>query len=161
MKLARVEHWRCGEPIGWKGTPGSTYVWVPEDMNEEVFEDICEKARKAYLDTEAEFKKLAPVSPPGYGGSIQGWPDIATVADIRADYAKKEKAYKEYHEKGSAARKPFSWHLQQAHSGIKLFHEVKPEIDIELSWGHAHGTTLELGATQISDYPIPTDEDEL
>lgn len=27
MKLARIEHWRCGEPISWKGR-GYTYIWV-------------------------------------------------------------------------------------------------------------------------------------
>jgi hypothetical protein len=160
MKLARVEHWRCDEPVGWKDSSGSTYVWVPDDMTADSFENLCDDARTAYLAAEDEVKKLAPVRSPGYVGTIQGYADTATVAEVKAAHEASVAAWKVYEDKRITARRPFSWHLQQA-SGwtIKLFWEVKPELDYELSWGHRHGDTLDYGATVIGDYPPSKDED--
>lgn len=161
MKLARIEHWKCGEPVGWKNTSGSTYVWVPDDMTEDELDNLSEAARKAYLAVEEEFKKISPPYPPGYGASVEHYPDAWTVAQIKADHSAKEKVYYQYQDKAALARKPFSWHLQQASGGtIKLFWEIEPAISTELHWGHQHGTTIEYGATQFGDYP-PDEDDGL
>jgi hypothetical protein len=161
MKLARIEHWRCGEPIGWKNGSGSTYVWVPDSMTEEEFSTFCENARQSYLLVEEGFKKKAPVYPPGYGPSIEHYPDTMTVAEIKADHAKKTAAYKTYTDECNRARKPYSWHLQLVSGGtIRLFYDVKPELEYELSWGHRHGTTIEHSGTDFGDYPPKTEDED-
>lgn len=163
MKLARIEHWRCGEPMYYKGHNGSTYVWVPKDMTAEELDALCEEAQKAYLDTEREMKSAAPVAPPGYSGFVtNATPDDMTVGELRAQHEKQTQAYKEYQALVEKSRKPFGWHLHQVSGGEVLqFWGEKPELEVELSWGHNHGTTIDHSPTEIGDYPFPQDEDEL
>jgi hypothetical protein len=164
MKLARVEHWRCGEPVGGLRGCSSTYVWVPDEMTEDEFTGLCETARESYLEIEDNWKKSAPVyAPPGYSPNVQGYPPGKTVAEIMAEYEDKVKAWKAYEEMRVASRQPFAWHLQQASGDrIRLFWQVEPEISVELDWGHRHGDTLDYGETDIggNDYP-PDESDDL
>lgn len=162
MKLARIEHWRCGEPMHWRGRNGSTYVWVPDDMAAEELDSLCEQAREAYLAAEREFKAATPVAPPGYGASIApNTPDTATVGELKAEYEAKAKAYKEHQALVERSRKPFAWHLSQASGGaVVQFWENKPEVEVELSWGHSHGVAIDHSPTSLADYPFPEDEDD-
>ena len=164
MKLARIEHWRCGEPINWRGREsGYTYVWVADDMTVVELEKLCDEARSSYLDTEAAYKKLTPITPPGYGVNVlTGTPDTMTVGELRAEHAAKEKAYKEWQARQSEARKPFAYWLELHGSGrIKQFHEERPAIVVELLWGHNHGVTIDYSSTRIADYPFPEEEDDV
>src|SRR5271170_7804886 len=79
--IASVNHYRCDQPAGKWGL--TTYVWVPKTMTQDEFEALCEKARKAYFETEAELKKLLPALPPGYGPQYDKHPD-KTVAEVKA-----------------------------------------------------------------------------
>ncbi len=159
-KLAKIQHYRCGEPI-WR--EGYTYVWVPESWDGLTLQDYVDAAQKSYLETENEFKKLAPVPPPGYGVTITpSTPDSATVAELKAEHAVKEKAYKEYQAMVDKSRKPFAWHLKQVSGGAVLqFWENEIRLTAEANWGHQHGTTIEYGSTKLQDYPFPKDEDDL
>ena len=159
MRLARIKHYRCGEPAGKWGL--STYVWVPADMDSDELQGFVSAARDAYLDAERAAKETPGCKPPGYGPTIYpNTPDTTTVAELRAEYEKNAQAYKEYNERVDKARKPFAWHLQQV-SGFRIlqFHENIPDMEVECHWGHNHGTTIDYGATEITDYP-PTENDE-
>jgi hypothetical protein len=161
-KLARIDHERCGESIGWKNGTGYTYVWVSDGVGEDALSALCEKARKSYFDAEDALKKLAPVSPPGYGGTIKGYADGTTVAEIKADYVKKKAAYKDYQELVQKSRKPFSWHLREVSGGlVTLFSDTEPTLECSFDWGHRHGTTVDYGETKMGDYPPATENDEL
>jgi hypothetical protein len=162
MKLARIEHWRCGEPISWKHGTGYTYVWVPIDMSEEELDALCEEAQKSYLDTEHEFKKQAPVSPPGYGAIIApNTPDTITVGELRAEYEERAKAYKAYNEHVDTSRKSFAWHLKKVSGGTIIeFWAEKPDLETKLSWGHNHGVTIDHSPTNTGDYPFPQAEED-
>jgi hypothetical protein len=164
MKLARIEHYRCGEPISWKNGSGYTYVWVPDDMSAEELDALCEAAQKSYLDTEAEFKKADPPYPPGYGAAISAaTPDTMTVGELRKEYEAAAEAYKVHQELRDKHRKPFAWHLKEVSGGTVLqFWKNQPDLKVELDWGHNHGVTIEYSPTNIGDYPFPeNDEDEL
>ena len=164
MKLARIEHWRCGEPISWRGGGGYTYVWVPDEMTTEELDVLCDRAQKSYLNTEAEFKKLAPISPPGYGASIMpNTPDTKTVGELKAEHEAQTKAYKEYQAMVEKARRGFAWHLkQESDNTILQFWEKDADLQVELSWGHNHGVTIDHSPTRTADYPFPknTDDDD-
>jgi hypothetical protein len=163
MKLARIEHWRCGEPMNWRGGGGYTYVWVPDEMSAEELDALCEQAQKAYLDAEHAFKTAEHAPPPSYGPLINnGTPDDKTVGQLRMEHAEQAKAHKEYQELVSKSRKPFAWHLNQASGGtVVQFWENPPDLKVELSWGHNHGVTLEHSPTLMADYPFPESEDDL
>ena len=163
MKLARIEHWRCGEPISWKhGSTGYTYVWVPDDMDEQELDVLCDEAQASYLNTEHEFKKLAPVSPPGYGATISSnTPDTKTVGELRAEYETQAKSYKEHQVAVEKSRKSFAWHLKEVSGGTIIeFWAEKPDLETKLEWGHNHGVTIEHSPTVLGDYPFPQAEDD-
>lgn len=157
--LARIQHFRCGEPAGKWGV--STYVWVPQAMTEDEFKELCDKARESYLNAEREYKDAAPTVPPGYGPTIMpGMPDTMTVGALRADYEKRAAEHKAYQELITKSRKSFGKHLTEVSDGrIKLFWEVQPVLDTEVSWGHNHGMTIDYEGTKIGDYPPEENED--
>jgi hypothetical protein len=164
MKLAKVDHFRCGQPAGKWGL--TTYVWVPDEMTEHDFGVLCETARATYLDREEEAKIFAP-PPPGYGPTISpATPDNTTVAELRAEYEAKAKAHKDYTDKQSAARKSFAELLIELSEGkIAYFWNGPVSLTHELSWGHNHGVRVEYGETKVKDFPPKGDdldlEDEL
>jgi hypothetical protein len=162
MKLARIEHWRCGEPISWKGGGGYTYVWVADEMTAEELETLCGHARTSYLDAERAAKAATPVAPPGYGAQIMpGIPDDKTVGELRREYDALAKAYKEYQETCDRARKPFGHWLQLHSNGtVKLFWNNEPALQVEIDWGHNHGVTIDHSPTKLQDYPFPQEHDE-
>jgi hypothetical protein len=159
MKLARIEHWRCGEPIGWKDTPGSTYVWVPDDLTEQEFEDLCERARKEYFRSADELKKLIPTSPSGYGPQFENFPDL-TVKEVLAIHAEKKKAWDEQQAKRKAAQRSFTEILKDISGGIiKSFWDTTFPLDVKVDWGHNHGVDIQTGAENLGDFhPDGSDE---
>ena len=162
MKLARIEHWRCGEPMYWRNGGGYTYVWVDDEMTEGEFEALTEQARSLYLEHEQSLKAEAPVQPPGYGATIMpNTPDDKTVGELKAEYEAEAAAYKEYQKKVEAGRRPFAYWLESLGNGkVKQFHNERPALNVELSWGHNHGVTIDHSPTRIGDYPFPQDEDD-
>ena len=160
MKLARVEHVRCGQPAGKWGI--STYVWVPDTMTADELQQHVDTAIKTYLEAEDEFKRTAALQPPGYGPTIQpGMPDNMTVGELRANYEAAAFAYKEYQKQLDLSRKGFAWHLKQASgSAILQFWDHKLDTTAEADWGHRHGTHVEYDETIINDFPEPQGEDK-
>ncbi len=161
MKLARIEHWRCGEPVGWKDGSGSTYVWVPEDLTEAEFDDLCDRAQKAYFASVEELKRLIPTSPCGYGPQFENFPD-KTVKEVVALHAEKKKAWDEQQAKRKAAQRSFTEILKDISGGvIKSFWDTTFALTAQLSWGHRHGEDIDMGPTKVRDfYPGGAEDDE-
>lgn len=158
MQIARIDHYRCAQPAGKWGL--HSYVWIPDGMTEDELGVLCESARTVYLDNEKAWKDASPTHPPGYGASVEHYPDTMTVAEIKAAHADKEKAYKDYETKRADARKSFAKLLTEVSNGtIKMFWNEPPAVKYELDWGHNHGTTIEYGDTKVPDFP-PEEDDE-
>lgn len=156
MKLARIEHWRCDEPVGWKNGTGNTFVWVPDDLTEAELEALCEKAQAEYFRAADELKKLVPTSPCGYGPRFENFPD-KTVAEVLAIHAEEKAKWDGQQAKRKAAQRSFTEILKDISGGvIKAFWEIKLPLNIELHWGHRHGQDLDMGATKIGDF-TPSD----
>jgi len=154
MKLAKVDHYRCGQPAGKWGL--TSYVWVPDDMSEHEFGLLCSAARDKYLDIEQEWKKATPP----YVPATDKYPDTWTLADVRADQKKHETDYAEYQQKQRAARKSFVELLVEvSNSAIIQFWKEEPTLKHEVDWGHQHGVTIDMGETKFGDFP-PTEEEE-
>lgn len=162
MKLARIEHYRCGEPMGWKNGTGYTYVWVPDDYTPERLQEVVDQARQSYIDIEHEFKKNTPPPSPSWGSvNVSNYPDTMSVAEIKLDVKKRDDAYKDYRDQCDIARKPFAWHLKKASGDVILeFHENKPTILADCDWGHNHGIELEHSPTFIGDFPFEVEDED-
>lgn len=149
MKLALVQHERCGETDYGYGT----YVWVSDEMTEEQFDDLVDLAQKSYLKAEAELNQAAQPMNPGYQPKLSEFPD-KTVREVQAIHAAREKAWKAYEKRRDAARQPFSKHLVHVSEGsIKDFYEIEPPLVAEASWGHRHGTVIDYGSTKVNKAP--------
>lgn len=158
MKLARVNHERCGQPAGKWGL--SSYFWVEDGMTEDAFKALCDQAQEAYFSAERALQASFPEPPPGYAPSPQHYPDTTTVAEMNADYEQKVAAYKTHQNLITASRRSFSWHLVDIAKGaVKNLWDVPPAFDTDLSWGHNHGITVDYGDTKLGDHP-PTDEED-
>src|SRR5271167_3781006 len=140
-KCARIQHYRCDQPAGKWGL--TTYVWVPEGWDADTLQQYVDAAVASYLDTEREFKKLAPVQPPGYGASINtATPDTMTVGELRDEHVAALSAYSAYNEMLKKSRQPFAWHLKEVSGGaVRQFWEKSPDLDVVAEWGHNHGVT--------------------
>jgi hypothetical protein len=159
MKLAKVEHMRCGQPAGKWGL--STYVWVPDEMSASEFDNLCERAASTYLDNEHTWKNTAPVQPAGYAPSLDPVRDKGkTVDQVYAEWNDKSLAYKTYEEKRKNSRKSFNELLVELSAGaVKYFWNGPVAFSHELSWGHNHGTEIDMSPTKVGDYPADEDED--
>lgn len=157
-KLAKIEHYRCNQPAGKWGL--TTYVWVPEGWDADTLQQFVDAAVKSYLDTENEFKKLTPVSPPGYGAIVTpDTPDTLTVGELKAAHEAQTTTYKQYQAMVEKSRHPFAWHLKEVSGGaVRQFWEQTPELSVEADWGHNHGVTIEHSETKVQDYPFPLDD---
>jgi len=158
-KLAKIEHYRCDQPAGKWGL--TTYVWVPEGWYPETLQKFVDEAVKSYLNTEAEFKKMASVPAPGYGASITtATPDTMTVGELRHEHQTALSAYAVYTDMLKASRHQFAWHLKEVSGGaVCQFWEKEPDMIAEANWGHNHGVTIEHSETNFKDYP-PVNPDE-
>jgi hypothetical protein len=150
--LARVNHYRCDQPAGKWGT--STYVWVPKAMTTEEFEVLCEKARKSYLDAADAAKKLVGTPAPGYGPQYDRYPD-KTVAEVKAIHAAETEAWSKRNVVVKAEQRTFAQILKDVSNGAVLgFWDVEVPIDVQVNWGHRHGSDIDYGETKITN-PAP------
>jgi hypothetical protein len=154
MKLAKVDHYRCGQPAGKWGL--TSYVWIPDEMSEHEFGLLCSAARDKYLENEHEWKK----STPPYVPAVDKYPDTWTLSDVRADQKKHETTYEAHMQKQREARKSFVELLTEVSNGaIKKFWTEEPAVKHEVDWGHQHGVTIDMGETKLGDWPSTEEED--
>ncbi len=155
--IARVNHYRCGEPAGKWGL--YTYVWVPKTMTAEEFEALCDKAQDAYFKAEAELKKLLPALPPGYGPQYDKHPD-KTVAEVKAMHEAATAEWNKRNEIVKAQQRSFTQILKEVSDGtVKGFWDIEFPISTDVNWGHRHGEQIDYGETKITD-PRPSNFDE-
>jgi len=151
-KIARVNHYRCDQPAGKWGL--STYVWVPQTMTTEEFEALCDKARKAYLDAADAAKKLVKTPPPGYGPRYDQYPD-KTVAEVKAIHAVETEEWNKRNAVVKAEQRTFAQLLKDVSDGVVLnFWDIEFPVDVDVHWGHHHGTDIAYGETKITN-PAP------
>jgi len=159
MKLVRIDHFRCDQPAGKWGL--STYVWVADDMTQEEFSARCDAARDRLLAYEHGAKERAPISPPGYGATIQpNTPDTLTVGELKKQYEEAARLYKEYQDTVQRGRQSFSQILVNESNGrIQYLWKPEPALKHDVDWGHNHGTQIDYSETVNGDYP-PDEDDE-
>jgi hypothetical protein len=143
VKLAFIEHDRCGE---WAA---STYVWVEASMHSDDLEGLVEAAKKCYLDAEEAFKKDPDCPPlPNWQNKYSRWPD-KTVKEAEFLFEAQEKLRKAWEKKRDSARRSFAEHLVAVSGGkVQLFYDVEIPLRVTCSWGHRHGTTIDMGETK-------------
>jgi hypothetical protein len=117
MKLAQIDHSRCGE---WRAT---TYVWVADDMGTDELGKLVEEARVNYLIA-IDTCKANPAKPPytGHEPNYRSYPSTVTLAEAQEDHARKKAAYTAWEEQERAAQKnicgPLGRCSRRAHQAV-------------------------------------------
>jgi hypothetical protein len=144
MKLAQVDHERCGE------IRATTYVWVSDHMDREVFAAYVKTATNLYLTYEGAFKIAPRPVPPGYEPNYKQYPNM-TVAEVQALHQVEVIAYKEWAAKQEDTRKTFAELLVEVGEGhIRHFTDIPTDsLSTTVNWGHRHGTTVRYGEVDI------------
>jgi hypothetical protein len=159
MKLARIEHKRCGE---YRAT---THVWIPDEMGSEELGRLAHEARNAMLKAEDDFAN-SPDAPkhPGWAPAYEKFPN-KTAAEIKSEHDALVATYKAWEARKNAAKRTFAETLKATSGGaVKTFYgyEEWPGIEAEISWGHRHGQIFDVSPTDPSakDINAPKSEDE-
>lgn len=158
MKLATIEHKRCGE---YRAT---TYVWVADDMGDTELSRLVGEAQKRYL-TAIDACKNSDAKPPyaGHTPNFGAYPGTMTLAEIQADHEKKKTTWAAWEEQERAAQKTFAFYLVEAAGGrIKQFWDGEPALKAEISWGHRHGDPIDYSEVEAwrRDLNAKADEEE-
>lgn len=141
MKLAKIEHYRCGE---WDA---NNYVWVPDAMTREELLVLVSAAQRDCREAE---KTIEGVEAPPH----RSWWDFFEKADqnkslatVKLEYAEHEAHYKAWEAKRDAARKSF-WQRLCGLSGGKVlsFSDGECGLEVECDWGHSHGLKVNYKA---------------
>lgn len=135
MRLARIRHYRCNE------IDGVSYVLIPDEMSEDALQYLADSAVKAYLDAERAAAAIIGPKQIGYGPQYEKHPE-KTVAEIKGEYDREFAQWKADEEIRKQGRLRFSDHLARlSDQKIKRYFDEDPSIlEIEVSWGHNHGT---------------------
>lgn len=148
MRLARVDHIRCGEPSG------TTLVWVEDTITDEQFQETVDRVAKAYLATVKEFMELKK---PKQVSHQPNWEKLRdrTVGEVLDEHKQAKEKYSAWEKEQSSARVTFAQMLQKE-EGILSFWDVEPGISAEAYWGHNHGLHLQYGETKLVDFKLLT-----
>lgn len=148
LMIVKIEHTRCDE---WSAV---TYCGAPDDWTEEQVYEAVHKAEKAYLEALqlAKDEADAPNDYKPYGGPpYDRYPD-KTVKEIKEKWAEKKKVYDEWNARQRATHKSFQSFLEdQGFSHL----EEHADMEVELHWGHRHGTSIDYGEPQIDSMKTP------
>lgn len=158
MKLAKIDHSRCGEHRA------TTYVWVADDMGPEELAKLTDEARNNYMAA-IDACKNSPDKPPyaGHEPNYRSYPSTVTLAEAQADHDLKKAAYAAWQEQERAAQKTFATYLVDAAAGrIKQFWDAEPALKAGVSWGHRHGDQIDYGEIEAwrKDLNAKVEEDE-
>jgi hypothetical protein len=144
MNLAKIQHYRCGQP------ESVTLVWVPTDMTENELDALIKTAQQDCVDAE---KKVEGQSAPPYR-TYWDWLSKAdkskTVSELEAEYAEHKATYDTWAAKRDAARKSFAQRLKDLSNGrVAMFWDEECPLETDCNWGHNHGVKVDYGETDF------------
>jgi hypothetical protein len=153
MKIAKIEHTRCGQ---YRAT---TYMWLDDTVTETQLESIVDKASDAYLAALDAYKNDPTAPPnPGYSPTYEKYGDL-TVGEIKTIFEGERAKYQAWEDKKNAARRPFGEFLITAGAGLvqSFYQGTKDAMTARLSWGHRHGEILEFEEIhpESQDFNVP------
>lgn len=157
-KLVRVSHIRCGE------TDAYTYVVAPVDWKASRIHDAVYAAEKKYLAA-VEIAKEGTEAPNDYRWGpppYEKYPD-KTVAEIKAEWEAKKVVYEAWQKEQNKTKHSFAAYLLE--QGFRELWDVGIAHDVDLDWGHRHGTKIDYTETRLDTMPTPAkfvgvDEDD-
>lgn len=152
MKLAKVEHIRCDSYDG-----DASYLWVPDDLTEDAFEEAIDAAIINYLQNLQEYQahdinKLGywPPSSPDF----KKYPD-KTVQEVLEIFEKEKAEWNRLDEIRVRTEKTFTDVLISKIPGAQKFWDHDEILTASADWGHRHGTHINYGVTNV-DYSGPS-----
>lgn len=158
LKLAIVQHWRCGEPAD-----ATTFVWVPSAWTEDDLGAAVNRAKDAYIAALRDAAELlTKEAPPNPGWQ---WTDFAklpewqdkTIAEVQEAYKWALSAFNDWAKEHTRLTEPFANYLRA--QGCEPWY-MYSDLDtggmlVECDWGHHHGTRYDLGDGPPPDWPGP------
>lgn len=144
MKVARIDHIRCGE------YSACTIVWVRDNMSQTELEERVETAEREYIAALKEFSEQGERP----GTNAYGQPNWEAnrdrlVGDVLDEHKQAKVERAAYDKARQQALKTFDDFLT-AQEGIESFWQDNFALHGEMDWGHQHGTKIEYGET---DWP--------
>lgn len=142
MKLARVEHFRCGDYAGY------TYVMAPDDTTEERFQQDVNTAVTQYLAALDQFNQQ---NPPVDFLDIRTheFPAGTTVEQARAMVKTRDQENHDWHVRRATLTHEFGHYLKPL--GYVLVGEAE-HIEAEADWGHRHGQEINYSKESLDHF---------
>lgn len=155
MRLAKVEHERCGE---WAAT---TYIMVPDDLTVAQFREAVLAARKKYLDVLEAWHNANPVEWPGISLTLSADKPLpyaltATLGEMLADHAAKLESWKLWEKRKTEALQNFGLFLKNEIPGSEWIWQSDDVLKASTNWGHRHGEKINYGDEGANDLPGPS-----
>ena len=151
MKTFQITHNRCNEYAG------TTFGFVPDDMTQEEFLRIVGEAQREYLEFLERYERERKAADERIDYRLR--PDLSeadpdkTVRELLAEQAEKKLAYDAWQKTQSEAYRTFGNYLEP--HGIVLWHDVTPDLEADVDWGHRHGMTIGMDDEYPSERDIP------
>jgi hypothetical protein len=149
MKLVKVDHIRCAE---WSG---STYVWAPNEWDEEQIENAVRTARQDYLDAlNLARENQQPPNDYRYGPPpFAKYPD-KKVSEVIEEWEAKKAEYSAWEKEQAKTKRSFMNFL--ALQGFTWLGSNEDDvIEVDVDWGHMHGTRIDYGETESDPSKSP------
>jgi hypothetical protein len=138
-RLVRITHYRCGD------YSDTSYVWAAPGLPDHQLKALCDAARAACLEAEADAKSQAPPYPQEPNARL--FPPETTAGEMLAHHQRQKDEHDAWKKKQSAARRTFEDWLGEFSGGkvVSLHAATEDQEEIDVSWGHAHGLSPRYG----------------
>jgi hypothetical protein len=143
MKLAKVEHIRCDDPVA------TSYLMVPDELSEEELASAADRANQAWWRAAAAFEADAPVQigrPPS--AMLDHFPDHLTIHQAKALWAAAEAERMQRDKRRREAQVDFTTLLRREIPGSEYIEDF-PALEATCHWGH--GTKIIYGGELPND----------
>jgi endonuclease YncB( thermonuclease family) len=138
MKLAKIDHYRCGD------YDSTLYVVIPDDMTVDQLDELVSLASDKAIEAERVGQGVAPVYP-RRDILIQTMPKTSTLAEVDSAFEEQKHEYDAFQKKKDEARRSFySWLGEVSGDRIMAVHDYDfGDFEVSCSWGHNHGVSLD------------------
>jgi hypothetical protein len=143
MKLAKVEHIRCDDPIA------TSYLMVPDELSEEELASAADRANQAWWRAAQTFAQYN-AQPRGRPASkvLDDFRDDLTIRQAKLLWEAAERERKELEERWREAQVDFTTLLRREIPGSEYIEDF-PALEATCHWGH--GTKIIYGGELPND----------
>jgi hypothetical protein len=148
-KLAKISHNRCYE------YDSTTFVMIPYEWSIFDFNHKVKAAQEKYLQFFNKLKTQDAVPFVPYKPDYAKADKTKTIAEIETEHQEKLNKFQEYEEFRVKASRSFTYFLQD--EGMFPIWAVDADYEVDIDWGHAHGSRLDYHDKDLEDFYLKKD----